>query len=282
MRRKKAAALSACRIEGMFRMNFKTIMVLAGLALTGTAVWAQSIPLINAGFENPPAKPGVMTTGGIPGWPATSPAPTVGVANLPATTFFPPTDGSQVGYMAGQQHSLNQNLTAVSNANTTYLAGIDCYALISQPQADSKLAVLLRVGGNLVASAFCDPHGVTNSVTLMFQTTEFTSVDLIGKPFDFELVADLPDNNHLTFFDHARLTAYPSNGLSGLHPPIGPGKGQTARSAIRCAGSIICSVTLEFVDAGGVLLAQEQVRVPPGGIQTLDFSPARQGHDSME
>jgi hypothetical protein len=110
--------------------RFIKLALAAGLVLAGMPVArAAGIPIVNASFELPAVKPGIIRPGGMPGWIGLDPdvnPNVIGVANLPASSFVPPSDGSQVGFTF-DGHGAEQVLPATLMPDTVYTLTADFY-----------------------------------------------------------------------------------------------------------------------------------------------------------
>jgi hypothetical protein len=124
---------------------------------------AQSVPVPNASFEQPAVAPGGMTgtslSTAIPGWSAFNdsqfgPPLISGVANLHASAFSPPTDGTQVGFMKGKGHLVTSVPATIPSANSALLLGIDCYALQAKAPATTAFQAQLRARRPVLSSVF--------------------------------------------------------------------------------------------------------------------------------
>jgi hypothetical protein len=250
-------------------------LVIAAVTVLGMPVArAQSIPIFNASFENPQIQPGTMSFNGIPGWSAFSQTPPAiaGVANLPASAFSPPTDGTQIGYMKGNQH-ITQIVGVTNQLNTVYLLGIDCYALQSKQPANSGLEVRIMstFEGPLIGN--CSPSGSSNHMTLAFNP------DSVG-PQNITIEIDSVGDNSFVFFDHVTLTAVCFTCVSQGFGAFDLAQRQIVRQGVICASAVFpCITALEFIDSHGVLLTQAHLNLRPGETGFLDFvNPPQTGN----
>jgi hypothetical protein len=270
--------LAAARRKGVaWRQG--ALALAPAMALVGSPIArAQSIPIINASFEEPAVRPGLTTGSGMPGWISKlggnqqNQTAVTGVAHFSSSSFSPPTDGSQVGYIevppptkqptapGGIFTSIFQMVGVTWTANTTYTLSADFYVGPGRPPDTVSLGLsdgplIDAFPGNLVTLVF-SPGG---NATLQFSMSPGDS--RIGKPIGVVISAEneSTDGFDTIYFDNVRLEATPA-----LVVPIP------------------CNTTLEVIDTHGVLLKQAHLFLPPGTIQTMDFPSTAQGPEPME
>ncbi len=279
-------------------MKTKLFGVAAGLTIMGMASAArgQSIPVVNASFEMPPVKDGILTTGGIPGWTLfksgsiTNAA--AGVANLPPSDFGFPTDGSQVGYFLWVPSQTNipgvagifQILGANLEANTTYTLSVDFYPGTGSHPSPPALGAGVRLGAG---NALLASEGIIYGQTTTVEFTASANDPNLGKPIFIQIDTGMPNLPSTSavylFFDNVRLDAlhvvqvpilHGAFGLIGLLPF------ETARLNAFCEGAVMltpCEATLEFHDINGRLLQHSELTLRPGAGGFLDQTPPPSG-----
>jgi hypothetical protein len=189
-----------------FDWRMPALVIAAGIALAGLQVaHAQSIPILNASFEDPPVPLGFVSQGGgIPGWAFLDDGfSTVGVAHLAFLPF-----GGQAGYIRGDTELL-QDLGANFAPNTLYVLSVDCFV---PPPASNfntvSLSVSLTAAHLAVGSGLCPPQTFGN-ITLAFATS--ANDPSIGKRIGIDLKTDGVINPFMllgpVYFDNVRLTA---------------------------------------------------------------------------
>jgi hypothetical protein len=259
--------------------RFIKLALAAGLVLAGMPdARAAGIPIVNASFETPPVRPGVISQTGIPGWTQfspLSPGDSLGVANLPANAFLPPSDGSQMAHVSTNSDlGVLQFVPAMLQADMIYILTVDCFF---RNQDVKGALVELGAGaiGQWLGGEWCTPnhpHATVTSVTP-------SNPAHLGQPVLIGLCVCFGGVNEV-FFDNVRLDAFPiPPALPVLHGAFccgGISPEQTARLSAFCDGSVTpapCNATLEFHDIHGVLLNQTHLNLRPGETGFLDQQP---------
>jgi hypothetical protein len=248
------------------------LIVLGALSVNG----ATNIPIVNGSFETPHVAPGTLPNVGISGWTTEVPnfgqPPIFGVANLPSSTFHPPSDGSQVGFIIGGPAAIDQVTGATITANTTYVLSADFFQEFGPASATLNL---FAKGGTNLASQTVFNVGVQQSPTIQIAYTAFPNDPNIGKALSVNINVG---NQQIVFFDNVTLTAAPSVNLTVLHGAfglIGFLPFETARLNAFCDGSVVpapCTANLEFHDQNGALLKFAQLNLAPGTGGSVDLA----------
>jgi hypothetical protein len=281
------------------RSGIFTISLLLWIGTGSEFAHGQAIPIANASFETPSVRPGVTTIGGIPGWTmsASNGANVIaGVTNRPASSFTPPTDGSQLGYLSmtappGQQPppfvDLSQTLSSTLSASTNYALSIDVYTLTGGcPSSTCDGPFLGVIAGNC---SLMNSQLSRGNNYFLFSSPAAPS-PCIGQPLTIDIRIILTNFIALPyFFDNLSLGAFPTTPFPILHGAFGsfgPIIGEAARLKAFCDGSVMpvadCQATLEFHDIQGVLLSQQNLMLRPGTSGFLDLrsvEPAVGGRD---
>jgi len=170
------------------------------LAIPGT-VAAQSIPVVNAGFEEPAMNPGAFTLGAVPGWDMVpgSGSGSWGVfyPTVPMWGYVAP-HGNQVLYTNGP--AIEQTLTTPAAADTTYALLID---VINRPGFGGRpYFIELYAGSTLLArddNTLLPPSG--GFLVSVLSATVASGSPAVGQPLRIRLGGMSQTN-----FDNVRLT----------------------------------------------------------------------------
>jgi hypothetical protein len=190
------------------------------LALTGvlaaalpTAATAQSIPIVNAGFETPVQAPGGFTVGELPGWAAVGGSGSYGVfyPTVPLWGFVAP-GGTQVFYTNGT--TVEQTLTTLTQAGKTYVLRMD---VVNRPNfGGHNYFVELYAGPTLLTR---DANSLSPAVGgFLTSTLSYTipaSGPLVGQPLKIRL-----GGANQTDMDNVRMTTCYANCDGSTAAPI--------------------------------------------------------------
>jgi hypothetical protein len=208
--------------------GYRAAAILACLVATSPASAASLVTVVNHSFEGGPviADGQRISRGGgdIPGWKAASTVAT-GRANLSAAQMpSQATDGTYVGYLAGQgppdQQSPNrlsndyaQTLGVTLEANTRYTFTVDIGDALDQQFAGYNIGFVAgdmestsqnTLLAQLIGTDSIDGGWMTR--TISFETTDSTTG--LGRPLSIYLRSAQGDfRSHFTYFDNVRVTS---------------------------------------------------------------------------
>ena len=265
-------------------MRPTTYLAIAGLAMilgTLPTVSAQSIPIPNAGFEDP-----VIPVGGLAGFP--SPwfyfsqqlICEFGIAHPMPSQVAPVSDGSQLAFAlintscpgpgsVGKHIEFTLQLNAVWKEATAYTFSMDFFRApgIAFPDVAVQLCGLACLPGGAAT-----PGTFTTSTAVKSHQNE-----LLGHPITIRIMIDSPGPMAKVFFDNLRLeavsTTLPSKrGWFVTSRPDAVVPGQL--NAV-CSSPIPCHLFLEAHNLQGVLLSQQEFTLRSGQSASLELPGGR-------
>jgi hypothetical protein len=201
--------------------------VFAAVALAAAWAPAQTVPVTNAGFEDPELSDGNFTQGDVPGWTLSGGGSIIGVFD-PNNDFFPgttgsdgavppPGEGDQVAFIfigdGAAPGSITQATGQTIAANTTYTlsaAAGQAVASLGRPFAGYEITLL---AGSTVLATEADQvtpaPGTFQTVDVSFTTG--AADPNIGQPLTIRLATTMNSGAAIdeTFFDTVQVTAVP-------------------------------------------------------------------------
>ncbi len=232
--------------------------VLSASALLSAHAWGQSsIPVANAGFEEPDLPGAGQFESEAPGWSNFGPADEIGVLHtqVPDDYDEPPPDGKQVGYVFGDvpNAGFSQVLTSSLFAEGSYTLTVE---VGNSKQFDfAGYRVQLLAGGTLLgqvdsadAGAPLPDEGEFATVTIQYGYDSDEHSALIGEPLEIRLLGKGEGGGFGdTQFDDVRLT------ISLLNPTADPG----GPYAIPATGSLALDGSASLPSAGAAITQWE-------------------------
>ena len=181
-------------------IGLASLAALAGLLSLSQTAKANSLTIINQGFESPIVADGGYTSGSIPGWIT---AGVAGVFNPPASQFpGEAPEGQNVSFSQGPV--ISQSLSDVLTANTVYTLEVE----VGSPSTQSfpGYSVQLRAGGSVLA----EDNNALSPLLGTFATSVVTfTADTINPHLGQFLEIVISSRGAETDFDNVRLTAIP-------------------------------------------------------------------------
>lgn len=177
--------------------------------------WGATIPVVNAGFENP-TLPNGGTTPTTPGWVPT-PAGNPGIWN-PTTTIFPgeATEGQNVAYintLPNQTSLLEQILSTTIAPDAIYTLEVDVGRRLDQAGLGNFFAPRIQLqtaGGVVLAGSGCLHGSFGSFVTCTATYTAPTTGGPLGQALKVSLQnIGQSGSTEQANFDNVRLTAVP-------------------------------------------------------------------------
>jgi hypothetical protein len=171
--------------------------------LTTTLPLPLSVPIVNAGFEDPVLSDAAYTDNDVPGWIGSDLGEinNFGVFN-PQTTFFTTEApvGSNVAYI--ERGALSQTLADVLEVNTTY----ELKAQLGDSKIDPIEGYALQLlAGGIVLAEVTMPTLVDDTFSEVALSYESVNSDPIGQALEIRIVEDGADKTSELYIDDVRL-----------------------------------------------------------------------------